>query len=256
MVVRLLIRGSRLLSRRAAVILFNSFVAQKQHIPFGYPRGKCRVIPNGFDTALFRPHKEARTDKRKAWSIPDGALVIGNIARYHPMKNHVSLIKAFSRCLSAWSDCPLYLVMAGRLVTADNDELMSAVHRARVQENVRLLGPVDNPENSIPAFDIYCSPSSWGEGFPNVLGEAMSCGVPCVTTDVGDSAAVIDGTGFLTEGTDAKSIAAGLSRMIELGQERRHHLGTLARKRIIENYSISTIVDRYEQLYAELSKRT
>ena len=250
--IRLLIKISPFISRRPNKILFNSYVSRDQHIGFGYPRKKCWVIPNGFDTGQFHPDSELRSRLCETWSFPEDSLVIGNIARYHPMKNHFGLIQAFARCISERPDIPLYLVMVGRSVTAENEKLMGAISHEKVQNRVRLLGRVPRPETVMPGFDIYCSPSSWGEGFPNVIGEAMSCGVPCVVTDVGDSASVVDETAVVTKGSDSESIAVGLLQMMNFGTAKRKQLGVQARERIIKYYSINNIVDRYEELYKRL----
>ena len=101
------------------------------------------------------------------------------------------------------------------------------------------------------AMDIASS-SSYGEGFPNVVGEAMACEVPCVVTDVGDSALIVGDTGYVVPPRDSKALAQTWIKLIEMGYEGRKKLGTASRKRIMENFNLENIVDRYETLYKEI----
>lgn len=98
------------------------------------------------------------------------------------------------------------------------------------------------------AIDILSS-SSYGEGFPNVIGEAMACGVPCVVTDVGDSAVIVGDTGLVVPPKNPKALAQSMKKMIEVGKEKREGLGMKARDRIMDNYSIEKVVKEYEKLY-------
>jgi glycosyltransferase involved in cell wall biosynthesis len=102
------------------------------------------------------------------------------------------------------------------------------------------------------AFDIACVSSS-SEGFPNVIGEAMSCEIPCVVTDVGDSALIVGQTGRVVPPRDSKALAAGLRELIDLGREGRRQIGRTARQRVKELYDLPDIVRRYENLYEELA---
>jgi glycosyltransferase involved in cell wall biosynthesis len=107
------------------------------------------------------------------------------------------------------------------------------------------------------ALDICCSASLFGEGFPNVVGEAMACGIPCVVTNVGDSAWVAGGTGRVVAPNDCIALSEGLARMCELSGEERCGLGQQARKRIVENFSVELMVRRTEEtLEALLEGRT
>ncbi len=103
------------------------------------------------------------------------------------------------------------------------------------------------------AFDIASS-SSYGEGFPNVVGEAMSCEVPCVVTNVGDSAYIVGNTGIVVLPKNSSVMAKAWEKLIKLPAEERKILGKLARKRIEDNFEISSVVNQYEVLYNQLFK--
>ena len=98
------------------------------------------------------------------------------------------------------------------------------------------------------ALDIASS-SSYGEGFSNTIGEAMSCGVPCVVTDVGDSAWIVGDTGKVVPPCDPAALATALRELIEIGAEARRTLSKQARQRIVENFSLESVVRQYEDLY-------
>ena len=97
-------------------------------------------------------------------------------------------------------------------------------------------------------------PSAWGEGFPNVLGEAMASGVPCIATDVGDCAWILGAAGAIVPPANAAALAAALRRLLELGPEGRGRLGAAGRSRVLERFAIGEIVQRYEELYAEIAE--
>ena len=102
------------------------------------------------------------------------------------------------------------------------------------------------------AMDIFAN-SSLSEGFPKVVGEAMACGVPCVVTDVGDSAIIVGDCGIVVPPNNAEALAHGWEQLIEAGAEARRRLGHDARRRIEENYSLERIVQQYEELYSSLN---
>jgi glycosyltransferase involved in cell wall biosynthesis len=104
------------------------------------------------------------------------------------------------------------------------------------------------------ALDICCSASLFGEGFSNVVGEAMACGVPCVVTDVGDSAWVAGAGGLTVVPNDCNALSETLARISRLSSEERFALGQQARKRIVENFSVVMMVRRTEDALAALVK--
>ena len=102
------------------------------------------------------------------------------------------------------------------------------------------------------ALDIATLSSAFGEGFPNVLAEAMACGVPCVATNVGDSASIIGGTGLIVPPRDPTALAAAWETLWREGHAGRAKRGTAARRRIEERYALATMIAAYRGLYSEL----
>ena len=128
-----------------------------------------------------------------------------------------------------------------------------AVAAKGLTDLVRVLGYRSNIECLLPGVDVLCLSSAFGEGFPNVLGEAMACGIPCVSTDVGDARSIIGDTGLVVPARAPASLAHAIIDLIDRGPAAREHLGRAARARIETEYSLARIVDRYTALYSELS---
>jgi glycosyltransferase involved in cell wall biosynthesis len=239
------------LSRLPHSIINNSLASAIQHEEaLGYKADRRVIIANGFDTDTFAPSDEARRAIRRELGVDENALLIGLMARYHPMKDHANFLRA-AAILSA-SHPQTHFVLAGQGVDGNNRALSDLIQNLSLGGRVHLLGERDDTSRLAGAFDIATSASAFGEGFANVIGEAMSCGVPCVATTIGDSAFIIGDTGLAVPPCDSDALAAAWRELIEMGSARRLELGAAARRRVIENFSISAIIARYEALYTGL----
>jgi glycosyltransferase involved in cell wall biosynthesis len=211
-----------------------------------------RCIPNGFDLEHFRPDPAVRASVRYELGLPEDALIIGLVARWDPLKDHGTFIKAAFRIARQHEKA--YFLLIGEGMDWNNRQLTSLFGGVEFQDRVLLLGAREDIPRLTVAFDIACS-SSISEGFPNTVGEAMASGVPCVVTDVGDSAAIVSDTGYVVPCNDAAALASACLKLIEMGQVRRQELGLRARKRIGQNYALADTVRVYEELYTTLVKR-
>ncbi len=237
------------LSRRTAAIIYNSQTSALQHEALGYRADKRIIIPTGFDCGQFRPNDEARGRIRAELGIKDETVVIGLIARYHPMKDHVGFFKAAG--LVAKKNPAVRFVVAGRGITTDEPTLRRAIEENQIKDRTLLLGErADMPELTA-SFDIACSASAWGEGSSNAIGEAMACGVPCVVTDVGDSALLVGDTGLSVPPRNPQAFANALKQLVEAGPAYRRLHGQAARRRIETEFNLSSIAQRYEDLYRQ-----
>src|SRR5207253_3772281 len=117
---------------------------------------------------------------------------------------------------------------------------------------LHLIGPRRDVPRLMAALDLAVSSSAYGEGFPNVLAEAMATGVPCVTTDVGDSSLIVGATGDVVPPRDPDALAAAMLRVIQQDPEARLARGRAARARIVEQFDLPVAVRRYESLYQSL----
>jgi glycosyltransferase involved in cell wall biosynthesis len=227
-----------------------SHTACSVHADAGYARAKLRVIPNGFDLAAFRPNPRARAAIRAALGIPEGALVIGVIGRFDPQKDFRTFVEAAGRLRATTPDARF--VLCGRDVDPGNRELMQWVEAAGVAPVCHLLGERTDIADVNAALDIATSSSSYGEAFSNTVGEAMACAVPCVVTDVGDSARIVADTGRVVPPRDPAALAAAWIDLLSLGPARRRNLGDRARARVAQYFSIDVVARAYEQTYRDV----
>jgi glycosyltransferase involved in cell wall biosynthesis len=238
---------SRWLPRR---IVSCSETARRIHIGLGYRAEKLVVIPNGFDLELFHPDPSARCALREELDLPPIAPVIGLVGRFNPQKDHQNFIQAAAIVAARFSEA--HFLLCGEGVTSENSLLQGWIISNGLEQKFRLLGQRNDIPRVTAAMDIGCSSSAYGEAFSNVLGEAMACEVPCVATDVGDSAYIIADTGHVVPPRDPQALANALLDLLVLSTEQRQQLGTAARQRIEENFEINAVAKRYENLYRQI----
>ncbi|HEX8183256.1 MAG TPA: glycosyltransferase [Blastocatellia bacterium] len=241
--------GAKLSSLPAKIINNSEESALGHEERLGYRADKRLIIPNGFDTDIYSPSPMARMSVREELKLSADAVLIGLIARYHPVKGHATFLEAAAMLLKSHSH--VHFVLAGAKVDTRNERLRKALARFDISQQVHLLGEREDMPRLAAAMDI-ASLSSYCEGFPNAIGEAMACGVPCVATDVGDSSKVIGDTGQIVPPRDPSALADAWKRLIDMGDERRRMLGMLARERIVEKFSLGAIASHYESLYTEV----
>lgn len=244
---RSVVKAGARLSNRPAAIIYNAARSRTQHAAIGYADRNAVVIPNGFDTSRFRPDYRLRTATRQKWGVANESVVIGLLARVHPMKDHATFLQAAADVARRHSHATF--VVAGKGAPALRNKMLGLVEA--VGTNILLLPE----ENDTPAFmnglDLFVLSSAWGEGFPNVLGEAMACGVPCIATDVGDSAAIIADTGLIVPPQAPERLTQAIGAL--LVSETRQTLGEHARAHIEAKYTIQSIARRYEEVWNRLA---
>jgi glycosyltransferase involved in cell wall biosynthesis len=242
---RVLTRLGVVLSRRVEAIVYNSEVSARQHEAIGYSADRTHVIPNGFDTDEFRVARDRQVAARSRWGLPPSAKIIGHVGRWHADKDHATLLAAFARVKVGRPDC--VLVMAGAGLDRLNAALMSEIDRHQLRDAVVLLGSVRSPSELYPAFDAFAL-TSIREGIPNVLGEALACGVPCVSTDVGGCREIIGASAVFPVG-DAGALADALTALIDEPEPERARRAAEGRRRIVESFSLGAYGRRYLALY-------
>jgi glycosyltransferase involved in cell wall biosynthesis len=239
-------------STRPDVVIVNSLAGQRFHEQLGYRPRRWAHIPNGCDTNAFQFDAEARVNLRRELGISDHALAIGLPARYHPMKDHANFLAAAAKLAVIRPEAVFVLIGSG--VDSSNRPLSEMIEAYGILQHLRLLGARNDMARVYSALDIATLSSAFGEGFPNVLIEAMSCGVPCVATDCGDSAAILGPTGTVVPPRDPEALAEAWNELIAVGPEARRSLGGEARGRIVRCFELRAIVGRYEALYSEFAK--
>lgn len=246
---RQVIRANRMLSRRPDAIIYNSRLSREQHELFGFAADRGVVIPNGFDLTRLRPDSGCGAAVRREFGLNTEVPVVGHVARFNPMKDHAGFLRA---AVAVARHVPrARFLLVGREVGPENPALAGIIP-ADLMPRFIFSGERRDVSRLMQAMDVLCS-SSWSEAFPNVLGEAMACGVPCVATDVGDSALIVGETGLLVPPSDSAALARALTTMLEKRPEARYDLGRDARQRIAKYYSLDASVERYTPLYEDVT---
>jgi glycosyltransferase involved in cell wall biosynthesis len=240
------IRFCALLSRRPAKIVFVSHAGQSEHQRLRYHVENSCVIPNGIDTKKFIPSTEARLSVRSEMGLTEDAFLIGIIGRSHPMKDHANFLAAAG--LISKTHPETHFLLIGRGMDRGNQALVESIRKLGIGDRTHLLGEHHDTSRLAAALDIFTLSSAY-ESCPNVIGEAMASGVPCVVTNVGDAGWLVGDTGLVVPPRDANALASACREMIDLRSQDRAALGLLARKRVTEHFPIRSIIGRYEELY-------
>jgi glycosyltransferase involved in cell wall biosynthesis len=233
-------------------ILSCSEAARAIHVALGYEAKKFTIVPNGFDLEKFHPDADRRRAMRSALGIETDAPIVGLIGRFDPQKNHAGFFEV-ARLLHGRIPM-IHFVLAGQGVDKNNAALEDWTTQAGVVSNTRLLGLREDIPQLFTAMDVLVSSSSYGEAFPNVLGEAMACGVPCAVTDVGDSAYIVGDTGRVVAANDMVGLAKAVEELIDLPVADKITLGERARARVATHFEIGAIVRQYECFYGSLCR--
>jgi len=224
-----------------------SYAGVEDHVRMGYRRSRFEVIPNGVDLAVFRPDPELRASVREELGVTPGHRLIGMIARRHPQKDHANFFAAAARLVRTHPNARFVLVGLG--LEADDEEAKAMARSAGVEEQTILLGLRRDISRIYCALDLHTLSSSFGEGFPNVLGEAMAAGVPSVATRVGDSEQIVGDTGRSVPIRDPEALASAWRELLDLPAADFEALRGAARERAARYFSLEAAVGMYERLY-------
>ncbi len=246
---RLLIRAARAFSRLPSGIVYVSRTSAAQHARFGFGAARARVVPLGFDTGRFRPLGEAeRREARARLGLDPDAVWTGIVARHDPKKDHDLFLEAAARVASGREDARFLLL--GRGMDRPDHPLRAKAAGLTLEGRVLFRGETADPAPWIAALDVLVS-SSYTEAFPTVVGEAMASGVPCVVTDVGDSAFLLGAAGRVVPPRDAPALARALEDVLSLGEAGRRALGAAGRARIVSEFTMERAAAGFLALYAD-----
>lgn len=246
LVSRLSARLSRWIPR---LIICCAEEARKAHGEEGYDPARMLVIPNGYDFSAFQPDPVAGEALRSELGIDVSRRLIGFVARFHPFKDHDNLLQALAlmRASAAQPTC----LLVGSGMDRKNAELMESIEKLGLTDQVHLLGSRSDIPAIMNALDLHVM-SSKVEGFPNVLAEAMACGTPCVSTDVGDAAAILGGTGRIVPPGNPDSLAAAISEMLTERASSDWPIHQEAvRRHVVDNFPLSRMLDSYRRVWFE-----
>ncbi|HMK12336.1 MAG TPA: glycosyltransferase [Acidimicrobiales bacterium] len=238
---------ARLSSRAPARIVCCAPEVLQSHVDVGYDASRAVVIPNGTDMEIFRPDDLARCEVRAELGFDAATPLVGLVARVAPQKDHETFASAAAAVLA--KDPRARFILCGEGATASNGTLTNVLGRAGVAAATRLLGPRPDVERITAALDVAVSSSAFGEGYPNTVAEALACGVPCVVTDVGHSAALVGDAGVVVPPRDPSRLAEGVSRLLALSPIERRALGAKGRQGIEAEASLAVVARTYAEVW-------
>jgi glycosyltransferase involved in cell wall biosynthesis len=233
----------RRFSRWPQLIISNSVAGRRNAVAHGFPdNDRFIVIPNGIDVERFRPDPEQRKVVRAEWRISPQETLVGIVGRLDPMKDHATFLEAAAKVAQRKQEMRFVSIGTGPQYYATL--LRERACGLGLDQRMIWAGPRSDLPAVYNALDLLVSSSAFGEGFSNVLGEAMACSVPCVATDVGDAREILGEDGLLVPPRDSELLAMGILRMVE-----RIHLDELGirarlRQRVVENFEVEALVRR------------
>ena len=248
--IRLAVRLIKLLRPLITHFIFNSHISKREHCVLWGTSLPASVIPNGFETGDWIEHNKARStlcSEQYPW-LAKNSWVFGHVGRVHPMKNHLGLLQAFDHVAQVNSRARLVLVGRGT-------ELLD-LGMIQAKSRVHPLGEREDVQDLMVTFDALVLCSSYGEGFPNVVGEAMLKGLPVIVTDVGDSALMTGGHGIAVPVNSPSHLYHAMCEVMSWDVKRLESVRVRSRQHIVDNYDILAVADRYEKLWRDLYQQT
>ncbi len=244
--LRKIIRLLAAMSGRVRAIIYNSSLSVRHHQAVGIRSQADLMIPNGFDLDRYRPDPERRKAMRYRLGIGEEPLV-GLVARVHPMKDHAGFVAAGAQIARAIPGVRFVLAGEG----TDTPEMQALLEAQGISGQTTCLGRMTHTEELYPALDVFVLSSAWGEGWPNVVGEAMASGVVAVGTDVGETGNVIGDTGLVVEASNPQALADACIQVLQMPAESRLMLGRRAHERIMSHFEIHAVFEQYARAWDE-----
>jgi glycosyltransferase involved in cell wall biosynthesis len=231
-----------------SAIISCSARAASLHQALGYRADKFAVIPNGYDTSRFSPNAHTRIRLRTEWQIADQEVLFGMVARWDPQKDHENLLRALSKLQA--TGLRFRCALVGEGMDRRNDAIATLIDEFRLRDSVILAGPRDDIPAVMNALDVHILCSAFGEGFPNVVAEAMACGTPCIATDVGDASIIVGSTGWVIEPRNVDALAAAMTdATAQISGKDRALLSKQCQVRIEEHYKIEKMAAAFAMVW-------
>lgn len=237
-------------SRFTDLVIANSNAGKDYYLANNFPKDRTIVVPNGIDTKRFRINPEARAKIRSEWEISPETILIGLVGRIHPMKDHPTFFQGAA--IVSQKRKNIQFVCVGTGEEKYKQKLQQLAQQLGLEERLIWTGARKDIPAVNNALDISVSVSACGEGFSNVLGESMACGVSCVATDVGDSAWIIGDDGIIVPPKNSQALAEAMEQVIEKENYKSDRHKEYLRQKIIDNFSVSQLANRTETALSKL----
>jgi glycosyltransferase involved in cell wall biosynthesis len=245
----LMYRSEVWLARRADLIVANARAVRADAVARGLPADRIVVVPNGIDTDAMRPDAAAGFALRRMWQIPETAFVIGCVARLDAMKDHANLLNGAASFARNHPDA--HFVCVGGGLPSYADALKALANSFGLTGRVVWAGEIDDVKAAYNSFNIATLSSSFGEGFPNAIGEAMACGVPVVATNIGDVRWIVGEFGEVVPPSNPDLLCAGWTRL-RARLARDPSLREQVRGTIIASCGVEAMLGRTEAILSQL----
>ncbi len=235
----------------AVTVVVGDLEAKLRNI-FNYGKNNIAIVYNGTDHTKFYPSEKFRHSFRKAHQLED-VFLIGTVGRFHPVKDHFTLIKGFATFAKDLKDVKLALVGGGGATGESYKRKYEAlIAELGIEDKVIFIPPTSHPEQMLNMFDVFVL-SSISEGCSNVILEAMSCGIPVVATDTGGNPELVkeNHNGMLFPVGDADELAKKLHHLYK-DKALRENFSKIGLDIIKKQFTIEKTVNNYEQLFINL----
>lgn len=219
---------------------------KEAHITMGYSQKKMVIIENGYNFQHLKRNEDLRKKTRKDLHILDHEIIIGSVGRFDVLKDYESFVRAASLVDKKIENIRFMII--GRDININNSKLNFMINDNNMLDKIILIDEQDSLEAYYSSMDVFCL-HSISEGFPNVLAEAMSYELPCVSTDAGDAKVMLMGGEFICNIKDFDSLANGLIKICSLTSKKRYEIGRKNAHIISENYNIDKIHSLYRETY-------
>lgn len=223
--------------------------AAKDHIAIGYDTKKMIVIKNGYSLSKYRPDHHSGERFLSELGINHNVLILGMVARFDILKDHANLFQALN--LVKNEGVKFKIILVGEGMCYANIQILELARKYSLLGELHLLGLQSDIPTVMNAFDIHLLTSS-SEGFPNVIAEAMACGIPCISTDVGDAAFIVGDSGWIVSPSNPLDLAIAIKSAAHENLDTLCQRGQLARKRISTYFSLESMVKNYSDAYQSI----
>jgi glycosyltransferase involved in cell wall biosynthesis len=235
------------------LIIANSVSGKEHSVKMGFPKKKIVVIPNGIDVKKFYPDPGERKRMREKWEATENEKIIGLVARLDPKKDHANFLKAAYLAINIMDEMK-FLCVGRSDDKAYKEGLYLMSDKLGLGDHIMWMDSTNDMKAIYNGLDLLCLSSAYGEGFPNVLGEAMACGIPCIATDTGDSSRIIGKFGLIVPPRDTSALAKGILKMLEWIDKEKEDVTMSVRKHIIDNYGTEKLVSNSKAVLYEIYK--
>lgn len=244
---RAVLRSLIPLSTYPDLVICNSEAGRHWHETLGYRPKRWAHIPNGIDEREFSSDAAKRATFRRVIGVADDLPLFGMVARVDPMKDHDNFLAAIE--IVARADPHAHFVFVG---SGTDNKRWRRRAQSTLPGRIHCLGPWTDISTVMNGLDALVLPSAFGEGFSNVIGEAMSCGKLCIATDVGDAGLLVGETGWIVPPRDPESLASAMLAFLVTPQAEKEARSRAATLHVRRNFSIERMADRYDRLYREI----